>query len=183
MYTGFAAFTCAGLLVTIGLTHDMVGLTLVEVDAYYAGDLPRVVEPPLVSDPLAFDGPTLDLPPEVDEIGLAQPMSRRKLLEVTHFHLFSIPIYWLVLSHLYMLSRARDAAKSTWILVAALGAAAHMIAPWIAALGHGVGPTVLYGLSGLALIASFGLMAMVSIFDMWRRPDPRRSNAAEDSRA
>jgi hypothetical protein len=51
-------------------------------------------------------GPALFLPPDGEDLAAFEPMPRRKLLEITHFHLFSMPVYLLILSHMHMLSRS-----------------------------------------------------------------------------
>ena len=75
---------------------------------------------------------------------LTVAVTYRKLLEVTHFHLFSMPVYLLILSHLFMLSRIGERAKVGWISLGTLGVAGHVAAPWLvragtAAAGCGVG--------------------------------------------
>jgi hypothetical protein len=101
-------------------------------------------------------------------------MGLRKLLEVTHFHLFSMPVYLLVLSHLFMLSRCGERTKAGWITVATLAVGGHIAAPWLARAGA---PTaaLAYGLSGLLLGLSFVVMSVLPLWEMWapgERSDP-----------
>lgn len=176
VYTIFLAFTLAALGLTVALLDDMVGLDLSRDAEYYAGAVSPALEPP---EPVPSSGPVLDLPDDLPAVGAGEPMSRRKLLEVTHFHLFSMPVYLLILSHLFMLSRARPASKTAWILVGALGTALHIAAPWAATSGS-TASTALYATSGLAVGASYLWMTVVPLWEMWRPVSggaPRREAA------
>lgn len=162
VYTVFLAFTILGLLLTLVLTHDMVGVDLSRAREYYAGEEEPTDEPALQ------DGPALVLPSEGETLAAFEPMSRRKLLEITHFHLFSMPVYLLILSHMYMLSRARKKAKAAWISFGSIGTLAHIAAPWLVAYGSAVSVLV-YAASGLLLLISFAWMCAVPLWEMWRR--------------
>lgn len=169
VYTIFLAFTLAGMSLSLWLTHDMVGLDLAELDAYYAG----VVEAPATPEPEAMDGngagPILDLPEEADAPPTSEPMPLRKALEVTHFHLFSMPVYLMILSHLFMLSRMGERAKIGWIAAATAATIAHMMAPWWARAG-GTAPALFYGSSGALLLVTFTAMCLVPLREMWSDP-------------
>ncbi len=164
VYTIFLLFTLLAIAFTAWLADDMVGLDLAEIGSYYAGEpSPDEALPP----PPAGDGPSLELPVELDAgAPPAAAMSRRKLLEVAHFHLFSMPVYLLILSHLFMLSRAGAASKTAWITAGTLGVAAHVAAPWIAAEAGSSGAW-LYGGSGALLAAAFVWMSVVPLWEMW----------------
>jgi len=169
-YTIFAAFTLAALLLTLVLAHDMVGLDGRDVSAYYAGETTHVASPP------PHDGPQLELPTELTAPSPPVPMARRKLLETTHFHLFSLPIYLLVLSHLYMLSRAAPRAKTAWISAGTVGVATHVAAPWIAAYFPAIGrPTFL--ITGALLFFPLLWMCVAPLVEMWQRP-PQKPTAS-----
>jgi len=165
-YTIFATFTLAGLLLTLVLAHDMVGVDGHDVRAYYAGEraAPHAVPPP-------HGGPDLELPVEDTAPPVAVPMARRKLLETTHFHLFSLPIYLLVLSHLYMLSRASSRAKTLWIGAGTLGVATHIAAPWVAAYAPSIG-RAFFLVTGTLLFAPMLWMCVAPLLEMWQRMPP-----------
>jgi hypothetical protein len=172
VYSVFLVFTLAALGVTAWLGQEMVGLDLQRLDTYYAGGVeaaPAATAPP--APPAG--GPVLDLPAEADAPARSEAMPLRKLLEVTHFHLFSMPVYLLILCHLFMLSRARDTTKLAWIAIATLSVAAHIAAPWVARSGAGAS-RMLYGASGAALAISFLVMALGPLWEMWA-PGPRAS--------
>ena len=162
VYTVVLAFTLVGLALTLVLTHDMVGIDLDRADDYYGGEAAPVDEPELDG------GPALVLPADGEELAAFEPMPRRKLLEITHFHLFSMPVYLLILTHMYMLSRARKKAKAAWIAAGTAGTLLHILAPWLVASGCAAS-VPLYGVSGLLLLASYTWMSLVPLWEMWRR--------------
>ena len=162
VYSIFALFTLAGLAFSMALTHDMVGLDLSGVDTYYGG------EPALVDDTADADGPEIVLPPEANGVGASEAMPRRKLLEVTHFHLFSMPVYLLILSHLFMLGTSRDVTKVVIIAIGTLGTVLHIVAPWIATRPSSFA-TAAYAISGLMLVVAYTIMCVHPLWDMWGR--------------
>lgn len=162
MYTVFLLFTLLGLGFTLWLTHDMVGLDLSEAEQYYSGDVAPV-------ESVDVDGgPAMVLPPDGEDLAAFDPMPRRKLLEVTHFHLFSMPVYLLILSHMYMLSRSRKNAKAAWIAAGSFGTLLHLAAPWLVAHGC-AGAVATYAISGALLLVSYAVMSVVPLWEMWRR--------------
>jgi hypothetical protein len=162
VYTVFLVFTLLGLALTLWLTHDMVGIDLKGAAEYYGGSAHPIADTDIES------GPALILPPGGDELAAFEPMPRRKLLEVTHFHLFSMPVYLLILSHMYMLSRSRKSAKAVWIGLGSLGTALHIAAPWLVAQAS-VGAVASYAISGAMLFISYSVMSVVPLWEMWRR--------------
>jgi hypothetical protein len=162
VYTVFLVFTLLGLALTLWLMHDMVGIDLEGAAEYYGGGASPIAEEEIES------GPALFLPPEGDDLAAFEPMPRRKLLEVTHFHLFSMPVYLLILSHMYMLSRSRKSAKAAWIGVGSIGTLLHIAAPWLVAQAC-VGAVAIYAISGAMLFISYSVMSVVPLWEMWRR--------------
>jgi hypothetical protein len=120
-------------------------------------------------------GPSLELPDELARPAAGDPIALRKLLEVTHFHLFSLPVYLMILSHMFMLSSWATRSKLGWIAASTLAVAAHIAAPWIARDGGGFAKAF-YALSGGLLAVSFGLMSLVALADMWL---PAKSRSRE----
>jgi len=178
VYSVFAVFTLIGLAFTAWLGADMVGADLSELDAYYAG-APEARPAPLPPD--ATGGPALELPPEADVLGASAPMPLRKLLEVTHFHLFSMPVYLLILSHLFMLSRAGERAKLFWIVLGTVSVAAHMAAPWIARSGT-ASAGLAYGASGASMMVALLVLTVVPLWEMWA-PLPSGERASPSASA
>jgi hypothetical protein len=172
VYSTFLVFTLVGLGLTVWLTSDMVGARLQRFAEYYAGErAPAAAEQAAAAS--LDEGPAFDLPDDMTEQPAAEPMARRKLLEVTHFHIFSMPIYMLILAHIYVLSAASSRAKSFWVGLAIASTAAHIAAPWMGAAGT-AGAAVTYALSGTGLFLSMTWMAIVPLLEMWM---PRRLEA------
>jgi len=162
VYTVFLVFTLVGLALTLWLTHDMVGLDLSGANEYYGGDAVPV-------EAAEVDGgPALVLPPDGENLAAFDPMPRRKLLEVTHFHLFSMPVYLLILSHIYMLSLSRKQVKALWIGAGSFGTLLHIAAPWLVAHGC-AGAVAAYAVSGALMLVSYFVMSIVPLWEMWRR--------------
>lgn len=162
VYTVFLVFTLVGLALTLWLTHDMVGIDLSGAGEYYGGASAPIEEAEVVG------GPALVLPPDGEELAAFEPILRRKLLEVTHFHLFSMPVYLLILSHMYMLSRSSKKAKAAWIAAGSFATLLHILAPWLAAHGC-AGAVASYAVSGALMLVSYFVMSVVPLWEMWRR--------------
>jgi hypothetical protein len=178
VYSVFLLFTLAAMAATAWLGQQMVGADLSRLGNYYAGKPPPGAQLEQAAAPSGA-GPAMDLPPEAETAPAAEPMPLRKLLEVTHFHLFSMPVYLLILSHLFMLARGRDATKVLWITLGTLGVAGHVAAPWLAR-ADAASSLVLYGGTGALLGASFGVMSIVPLWDMWA-PLSTRDKSQSDS--
>jgi hypothetical protein len=162
VYTVFLLFTLLGLGLSLVLTHDMVGIDLSAAGEYYRGESVPV-------DEAAHDGgPALVLPPDGENLAAFEPMPRRKLLEITHFHLFSMPVYLLILSHIYMLSRSPKKAKGAWIAAGSFGTLLHVAAPWLLANGL-AGAVAAYAASGVMMLVSYFVMSVVPLREMWQR--------------
>lgn len=168
VYSVFNLFSLLALAETAWLGADMVGTNLEGVEAYYAG---KTSPPPsAASAPTA--GPTIDMPDE-PLTAEAAPISQRKLLEVTHFHLFTMPVYLLILAHLFMLSRIGTRVKIGFIAGGSLGVLLHMLAPWVARSG-GAFATLFYGVTGALLLVCMLVMSVVPLFEMWAAPPHRK---------
>jgi hypothetical protein len=152
------------------LGADMLGADLGGIASYYAGGPSTAVAPPPAAAPSS--GPVLDLPSDALPQLANDPMPLRKLLEVTHFHLFSMPVYLMILAHLFMLGRMQQRAKIAWIGLGTLAVLLHIAAPWVARSGS-AGSSSLYALSGALLFLSFGVMCAVPLYEMWLIPQER----------
>lgn len=88
-----------------------------------------------------------------------------ELLEVTHFHLFSMPMFLFVQAHVFLMARFPPAWKRPLVVAAFVGAALDLAAPWLVlALGPGFAWTKLAarGLLGPTLV----LFAVVPLVEM-----------------
>jgi hypothetical protein len=177
VYSIFLVLTLLGLGLTAWLTQDMVGEDLGRLSEYYAGTSTASAE-----RPPSRGGPHMELPPEAELVPVAEPIPLRKLLEVTHFHLFSMPVYLMILSHLFLLSTLTTRAKITWIAVATLATTGHIAAPWVARAAP-TGSAAFCATSGGLLALSFIVMSLVPLWEMWRPAPHHRTDMPPGSEA
>jgi len=142
LYTAFCAFTAFGLLSCVGLYAGIVGFAVQATPAQLYDNL------------IAH---------------YRQPLEPHKLLEVTHFHLFSVPLYLLVVGHLFLLSGRSQKAKSVIVTAAVALTALHLAAPWLVLLG-GRALAWIYPISGAGMLLGFAVLMGVPVYEMWSRP-------------
>lgn len=199
VYTFFCVFSLLALASSAALYEDSVGGGTRGIRAYYAGES---AQPDSKSRPATERGPhepSIDLPPDlpqdgVDAMGedgaprpgaaersLTVAVSYRKLLEVTHFHLFSVPVFLLIITHLFMLTGWSSRTKILWIVGGWLSALAHLAAPWLVHYGGGRFAWT-FAASGAALAVTTGVLTVYPVWAMWMvRPPARRVSSSEAS--
>lgn len=166
VYTAFAISAVIGMLVS----WRLYGMIVADQGpgAYYAGAAPTASAKPKAA--LAEgDGPVIELADPTPPRVIVEEISERKLLEVTHFHLFSVPVYVLILAHLWLLARVPPWAHVGGVGAAIVASGLHIAAPWLVR-GH-ASLAWLMPVSGVAMLVSLGGMAAISVVDMWL---PRR---------
>ena len=165
LYTAFALAAVIGLFVS----WRLYGAAVSDAGpaAYYAGAEVAAAPAKLeVNAKPASGGPSIDLAPEPEKPRvMVVQMSERKLLEVTHFHLFTIPIYVLVLAHLWLLAKLPLWLQHAGVVAAVLTSGLHIAAPWL--IRGSAGAAVLMPISGVAMLLTLGGMAVVTTIDMW----------------
>ncbi len=175
LYSAFVIATLVGLILSAKLYSAAIGDAGAAV--YYAGAAPAAAPKPAAP---ASGGPVIDLAPEdTAPRVMVDPMPERKLLEVTHFHLFSIPIYVLVLAHLWLLAKVPPWAQNAGVVLAVATSALHIAAPWI--VRGRAGLAILMGTSGAAMLVTLGVMGLGSMIDMWLpapKPPPGAAGGA-----
>ena len=96
----------------------------------------------------------------------------RELLETFHFHIYSLPVVWLILAHVMILTSWPERASGVVILAGLLGIILNLAAPWL--VTYVGGPlAVLFFLGGILLTGAFAVMIAVPLFEMWVRPKAR----------
>lgn len=172
LYTAFALAAVIGLFVS----WRLYGAAVSDAGpaAYYAG-AEVAAAPAKVDAKPPSGGPSIDLAPEPERPRvMVVQMSERKLLEVTHFHLFTIPIYVLVLAHLWLLAKLPLWLQHAGVVAAVLTSGLHIAAPWL--VRGSAGAAVLMPISGVAMLLTLGGMAVVTTIDMWLpQPAPPRA--------
>jgi hypothetical protein len=175
VYSVFALFSLAALVVTALLYEDMLGLPGGERAAAYYGGAPAEAAPTEALEP---SGPVIDLPDvpaqaaaPASGASLVAQVSARKLLEVTHFHLFTAPIFFLVVAHLFLLCGASRPIKLGVIAVSAASLGVHLAAPAIIRAAGGA-VAWLMPATGLLMGATLTMMTVWPLAAMWA---PRRA--------
>ncbi|MEC4888645.1 MAG: hypothetical protein RI101_01165 [Nitrospira sp.] len=95
-----------------------------------------------------------------------EPMSFRELAEVTHFHIFTMPVVFMILVHVLYLTAASHAIKSAATWMAFGGVMLDLASPWLITY---VSPVfVLTMLTGDTLMTvSFLIMMGIPLYEMW----------------
>jgi hypothetical protein len=95
-----------------------------------------------------------------------EPMSFRELAEITHFHLFTMPVVFMILIHVMYLTDASHWLKSAVTLGGLGGVMLDLLSPWLITY---VSPLFVFTmLAGDTLMtASFLVMLAVPLYEMW----------------
>jgi hypothetical protein len=172
LYTTFCLLTLLGIVSSALYYGDLVGTGTSGIKSYYAGESRSAGPPPAPGD--AAGGPAIDLPEdEASRRPIVVPMTYRKLLEVTHFHLFTMPVVLLIIGHLFLATGLGEKTKLGWLIAAAASVVVHLATPWLVRY---VGPSLawLHAVSGTALTLTMSVLTIGSMIAMWRRaPSPR----------
>jgi len=138
VYTWFLFLMLMGFIFTFIWAHDMTQLTPKGLAAHYRGS----------------------------DANFGEPMSFGQLSETTHFHLFTMPVVFLIMVHVLYLTMASSTLKviTTWISF--LGVSLDLISPWLITY---VSPVfVLTMLSGdLLMVIGFLIMFVIPMYEMW----------------
>jgi len=154
LYTAFCAFVAIGMLSCVGLYDGIVGFGVHATPGELYGRLVAHYQ---------------------------TGMTAKALLEVTHAHLFVVPMYLLVVGHLFLLTGLRMAVKMRWIGAASALSLIHLLSPWaIRAWGGAI--AWMYPITGLGMLASIGILMGLPVYEMWAAPlravDSRRAGIA-----
>ncbi len=178
LYTAFCVLTFFGVVSSALYYRELVGVGTSGIRRYYAGqnDAP---EP--APTPQPGGGPTIEVPPEVT--AARQPIvvavSYRKLLEVTHFHLFTMPVVLLIVGHLFLATGLSERAKRAWLIAGVVSVTLHLATPWLVRAAAGLAP--LHALSGIALTVTMSVLTLYPVASMWwgRQPGVARGSGPE----
>ena len=159
LYTAFALLTLAGLVTSVMLYHEIV--------RFEAHATPRELADRLVEHhrPSSRDAAApLDRSETQPD---PQRSTYRRLLEVTHAHLFTVPILLLASGHLFPLTGFRPSFKTGFVAFAACAVALHLAAPWAVHL-WGAPAAWAYPITLASFLAAFGALIGLALWDMWR---------------
>ena len=138
VYTWFLLFMLAGFVFSFFWAHSMTDLTPKGIAAHYRGS----------------------------DANFGEPMSFGQLAEVTHFHLFTMPVVFLIMVHVLYLTMASPTVKVLIAWASFLGVTLDVVSPWLITY---VSPlfvvTLLTG--DLLMVMSFLVMFVIPLYEMW----------------
>jgi hypothetical protein len=116
-------------------------------------------------------GPAIEMPADADVAPhpIVVAVTYRKLLEVTHFHLFTMPVVLLIVGHLFFATALSSQAKMGWVSAGSGSVILHIATPWLVRYGS-TRLAFLHALSGIALTLTMGVLTIYPVMAMWRKP-------------
>ena len=147
LYLSFNLLTVLGFATALLLYWDSLGLKFASVSAYYLGN----------DDP--------------DAMVIAVEKTPRYLLEITHQHLFSMPVVMVVLGHLFLLARGGP-WKTAVVIAAPVLTILHLAGPWIVRYG-GSGWAWWMPVTAIPYVAVYVFMALWPLPDVFSKPEAR----------
>ena len=137
-YSCFLALTLPGLVTLVALSAGRIGWTPHAIAVYYRGG----------------------------ESEMSFPKQFWQMVEVSHFHLFSVPIVVLILSHLVSSTPISVRARIGLTVMTYLGAALELAGPW--AVRYVAGSFAYALIAGWVLLAAgMSCMVVISLAAMW----------------
>lgn len=108
-----------------------------------------------------------------------EPMSFRELAEITHFHLFTMPVVFLILVHVLYLTSVSAWVKQVTTYGSFAGVMLDLISPWLITYVSPVfALTMLTG--DLLMTAGFLVMLVVPLYEMWIQKQPLMARGEEN---
>jgi drug/metabolite transporter superfamily protein YnfA len=106
-------------------------------------------------------------------------MSFRELAEITHFHLFTMPVVFMILIHVLYLTTVGNGLKAGLTWAAFGGVLLDLISPWLITY---VSPVfVVTMLSGdMLMLISFLVMMAIPLYEMWVVKQPLMASSSAD---
>ena len=143
VYTWFLLIMLAGFIFTFVWAHDMTQLTPKGLVAHYRGS----------------------------DANFGEPMSFGQLAETTHFHLFTMPVVFLIMVHVLYLTMASTFTKVATTWISFLGVTLDLVSPWLITY---VSPIyVLTMLAGdVMMTVGFLVMFIIPMREMWLHGRP-----------
>ncbi|MFO0774363.1 MAG: hypothetical protein U0172_06835 [Nitrospiraceae bacterium] len=143
VYTLFLVLMLVGFCFSFYWAHSMTALSIQGIAEHYRGS----------------------------DVTFGEPMSFRELAEITHFHLFTMPVVFMILVHVLYLTSVSDRIKIGLTYASFLGVMLDLSSPWLIAY---VSPVfVMTMLTGdmLMFVSFLGLFA-IPMYEMWMLKQP-----------
>ena len=152
LYTLFLLLMLTGFLFSFFWAHSMTGLSPQGIADHYRGS----------------------------DATFGEPMSFRELAEVTHFHLFTMPVVFMILVHVMYLTGASHGLKAAATWGGFGGVILDLLSPWLISY---VSPIfVLTMLTGDTLMMlSFFVMMAIPLYEMWVLQQPLMAGKRSES--
>lgn len=151
IYTQFLLLMLAGFLFSFFWAHSMTELSPQGIADHYRGS----------------------------DRTFGEPMSFRELAEITHFHLFTMPVVFMILVHVLYLTGTSNAIKAglTWGSFA--GVILDLASPWLITY---VSPVfVLTMLAGdILMFVTFVVLMAIPLYEMWFLQQPFIARRADE---
>ena len=143
VYTWFLLMMLGGFVFTFYWAHTMTDLTPKGIADHYLGS----------------------------DATFGNPMPFGQLAETTHFHLFTMPVVFMIMVHVLYLTMANPMIKVMTTWVSFIGVTLDLVSPWLIAY---VSPLfVLSMLTGdLLMVISFLVMFVIPMYEMWFLKQP-----------
>ena len=143
LYTLFLLLMLVAFLFSFFWAHSMTGLSPQGIADHYRGS----------------------------DATFGEPMSFRELAEITHFHLFTMPVVFMILVHVMYLTSAGHGIKAAMTWAGFGGVMLDLVSPWLISY---VSPIfVLTMLTGDTLMMlSFIVMMTIPLYEMWILKQP-----------
>ena len=150
LYTLFLLLMLAGFVFSFFWAHSMTSLSPQGIADHYRGS----------------------------DATFGEPMSFRELAEITHFHLFTMPIVFMILIHVMYLTNASNGVKAAMTWAGFGGVILDLLSPWLISY---VSPLFVFTmLTGDTLMTvSFLVMMSVPLYEMWILGQPLMAGKRE----
>jgi hypothetical protein len=111
------------------------------------------------------------------DITFGEPMSFRELAEITHFHLFTMPVVFMILVHVLYLTMASSWLKACMTWMGFSGVILDLVSPWLISY---VSPVFVLTMLGgdLLMTVSFLVMMAIPLYEMWVVQSPLMAREA-----
>ncbi len=138
VYTWFLLCMFAGFAFTFVWAHSMTDMTPKGIVEHYRGS---------------------------DE-NFGEPMSFGQLAETTHFHVFTMPVVFLIMIHVLYLTMAGPAVKTLATWGAITGVTLDLVSPWLITYVSPLFVTTM--LTGdMLMVIAFLIMFAIPMYEMW----------------
>jgi hypothetical protein len=143
LYTLFLLLMLAGFVFSFFWAHSMTGLSPSGIADHYRGS----------------------------DATFGEPMSFRELAEVTHFHLFTMPVVFMILVHVMYLTSASHVLKAVMTWAGFGGVILDLISPWLISYVSPIFVLTMLGGDSLMMLSFFVMMA-IPLYEMWILQQP-----------